>query len=399
MWPSIKLASSMRPNIHVPVVDRPWTPPEPDPDYYEDPFASSASPSDDASAPSPPSPSAHPSASSWPPSARPRPSRSHAYPDPSTACASSDMSSSSGAPVWDGYPEHHVHQLPDTPESTRATHSIPLPPSSPLFSTLDAYNEKPHQHDVLQYPITPESSRGTNSILLRSPSPLSSSHPETSKSHGPLHYPDTPESTRTAKSAQLRSLSPLRSMPWDSTSSPVQHALKSCISHLENLIQTRKPNDDQMEYLVSKFEDMTECLSAPEAQSRQTDDYLFSDLEAPSGAAGLGILDGHGDHDNLGRKDLAMGRGYVLAVGRYIEDVQAHIQDLQMRMDDVKQLNSIQLEIIDDLRRELREKSLQKNNQMRTSGKASKRLPPQGPGFWIAVGEALDAMGDLLFEW
>jgi hypothetical protein len=193
----------------------------------------------------------------------------------------------------------------------------------------------------------------------------------------------------------------------------VQSALSSCISHLENLIDLRQPDDEQMEYLVTKFEEMAQFLSAPEAQSRQSDDHLFSEGDAPED---LGI--GHPTSEDKA-DELHFGVEYILQVQRYIEAVGKHAQDLKMRMDEVKQLNSIQLDIIDDLRRQL--KITQSGEEHRESeepvaapserepqasqrdirGKElriSRACPQHGIGFWAALGHALDSVGDMLLE-
>ena len=222
-------------------------------------------------------------------------------------------------------------------------------------------------------------------------------------------YPHTPESMPSTKAHAVRPLSPLPSVSWNSTldlcSSPMQHALLSCAAQLENLIQTREPTDEQMEYLVSKFEEMARFLSAPEAQSKQTDDHLFSDVDAPHDATGLGIANEESMRpysSPANDDDLALSQGYVLEVGKYIENVKMHVQDLTMRMDEVKQLNSIQLDIISDLRRELNNKSsqLRQEKDVRAQEQpVSNDVAPQKTGFWAAVGEALDAVGEMLHEW
>lgn len=172
---------------------------------------------------------------------------------------------------------------------------------------------------------------------------------------GALRYPYTPDSSRMLRRNTEVPSSPV---PWDDysehSSSPVQNALSSCIAHFENLIQSQQPDEDQMEFIVRQFEAMTSYLSAPESQSRKTDDHLFSELDQPSGA-GLGITD----------KDDAPARGldyiskeaheaYTTEVGTYIQGVKKYIEDLKMRLDEVKTLNSIQLDVITDLRRQMR---------------------------------------------
>lgn len=175
-----------------------------------------------------------------------------------------------------------------------------------------------------------------------------------SNANGALRYPYTPDSSRILRRSTELPSSPL---PWDthsdySSSSPVQDALSSCLAHFENLIQMQQPDDGQMEYIVGQFEAMTSYLSAPDAQTRKTDDHLFSE---PSPGAGLGVTDnevGRISDRNYISKDAH--DVYIAEVGRYIEGVKKYIEDLKMRLDEVKILNSIQLDVIDDLRRQMK---------------------------------------------
>lgn len=167
--------------------------------------------------------------------------------------------------------------------------------------------------------------------------------------------------------------------------SPIQNALFSCLHNLEHLIQTSQPNDAQMEYIISQFEAITSYLSAPEAQSKQSDDHLFSELENSF----------VGDRAPTITKEEA--EAYVAEVGEYIESVKKHARDMKMRFEEVKQLNEINLEIITDLRTELRsqeERSLQITPKKIIRVARSKRK-----GFWVAIGEALDQVGEMLYEW
>lgn len=280
--------------------------------------------------------------------------------------------------------------------------------------------------------------RGDLRPSLRAPSPHTPiKGPQTPEpQHEPPRYPYTPDSARTNHPPALLSLSPLPSFRSEahSISSPVQSALFSCLSHLENLIQTRQPNDVQMEYLVNKFEEMAQFLSAPEAQSRQSDDHLFSELDTPSPPSGLGIMT---FNDEKKPQVMHGVEDYVIQVGKFIEGVRKHTEDLKMRMDEIKQLNSIQVDIIEDLRRGMRTKSLELSEERRRNESLEKlraletrstletlKLPekqsspgpdmiakegkdtvpsgkkiPQQLGFWAAVGEALDAVGAMLHEW
>lgn len=103
---------------------------------------------------------------------------------------------------------------------------------------------------------------------------------------GALRYPYTPESSRILGASTTGSLSPI---PWDRDShysaSPVQSALSSCIAHFENLTATRELTDDQMEYIVGQFENMTSYLAAPDAQTKKGTDDLFSGLDSPRPAS------------------------------------------------------------------------------------------------------------------
>ncbi|KAF2829743.1 hypothetical protein CC86DRAFT_367681 [Ophiobolus disseminans] len=171
--------------------------------------------------------------------------------------------------------------------------------------------------------------------------------------NGALRYPYTPDSSRILRRSTELPSSPT---PWDEysehSSSPVQDALSSCLAHFENLIQSQQPDEDQMEYIVGQFEAMTSFLSAPDAQTRKTDDHLFSE---PSPGAGLGIID---DEDGgMAKPDYISKHAheaYVAQVGAYIEGVKRYIEDLKMRLDEVKMLNGIQLDVINDLRRQMK---------------------------------------------
>lgn len=169
---------------------------------------------------------------------------------------------------------------------------------------------------------------------------------------GAPQYPYTPDSSRILRRNTERALSP---MPWDDysdhSSSPVQHALSSCIAHFENLIQTRQPDEDQMEYIVGQFEAMASYLSAPEAQTKATDEHLFSD---PEHSLGLASTDSQKADADIEAKSALVNQEYVAEVGRYIDSVKKYIEDLKMRLDEVKTLNSIQLDVIYDLRRQMR---------------------------------------------
>jgi hypothetical protein len=179
------------------------------------------------------------------------------------------------------------------------------------------------------------------------------------RAEGAPRYPYTPDSSRILRrSTEL----PSSTSSWDAfsedSSSPVQNALSSCIAHFENLIQTTQPDEEQLEYIIAQFEAMAAHLSAPESQSKVTDEELFADAEPEQG---LGII-GEDAQDETqasgGKGDLEGERlhhqVYVEEVGNYVAGVQKYILDLRMRMDEVKTLNSIQMDVINDLRKQMK---------------------------------------------
>ncbi|KAJ4368767.1 hypothetical protein N0V83_005849 [Neocucurbitaria cava] len=177
--------------------------------------------------------------------------------------------------------------------------------------------------------------------------------------HGAPRYPYTPDSSRMIRRSNTEV--PGSPTPWEDSymsshsSSPVQNALSSCIAHFENLIQTRQPDEDQMEYIVGQFEAMASYLSAPESQTKTTEEHLFD--EGHEGA-GLGISREPETKDQEqgggGEQGVGVSNEYIAEVGRYIAGVQKYIEDLKMRLDEVKTLNSIQLDVITDLRRQMK---------------------------------------------
>jgi hypothetical protein len=173
-----------------------------------------------------------------------------------------------------------------------------------------------------------------------------------SNTTGALRYPYTPDSSRMLRRSTELPSSPI---PWDEfsehSSSPVQDALSSCIAHFENLIQSQQPDEDQMEFIVRQFEAMTSYLSAPDAQTRTTDDHLFSEPDQ-SPETGLSFASANeARNEELDYVSRDAHDAYVAEVGHYIAGVKNHIQDLKMRLEEVKTLNSIQLDVINDLRR------------------------------------------------
>lgn len=185
---------------------------------------------------------------------------------------------------------------------------------------------------------------------------------------GALRYPYTPESSRILRAGTIGSLSPL---PWDTDShysaSPVQSALSSCIAHFENLTSTRELTDDQMEYIVGQFENMTSYLTAPDAQTKKSADDLFSGGDSPcltSPKSKTRVSEGEGS--------------YMAEVGKYIEGVQIYTADLKRRFDEAKALNEIQLAIIDDLRRDMND--VQQNMQGSLNQSSRKQSGVVSPG-------------------
>ncbi|KAL5115969.1 hypothetical protein ACEQ8H_006086 [Pleosporales sp. CAS-2024a] len=173
-------------------------------------------------------------------------------------------------------------------------------------------------------------------------------------SDGALRYPYTPDSSRILRRSTQIPESP---SPWEDHSehsqSPVQNALSSCLAHFENLIQSQQPDEDQMEFIVRQFESMTSYLSAPESQTEKTDHHLCSE-EARMPGSGLGILELDNRATRLDYISKEAHEAYVAEVGTYIAGVKKYIEDLKMRLDEVKTLNSIQLDVITDLRRQMK---------------------------------------------
>ncbi|KAG9185707.1 hypothetical protein G6011_07038 [Alternaria panax] len=178
-----------------------------------------------------------------------------------------------------------------------------------------------------------------------------------SLSKGEPRYPYTPDSSRILRRNHTER--PGSPTPWhddsEGTSSPVQNALSSCIAHFENLIQTHQPDEEQLEYIVGQFEAMTAHLSTPSAHTETKDttrdDTVLSESELDQG---LGITQAEGKKDDLHKAQTLHHEAYVSQVGNYIAGVQKYIYDLKTRMDEVKTLNRIQLDVINDLRQQMR---------------------------------------------
>jgi hypothetical protein len=256
---------------------------------------------------------------------------------------------------------------PWTPPDTEVESS----PRSDYFS--DPFRPPSHSsaHVVNHWPHTPahmdRCDSPTDDYIQQRPKPverLTEPAPYTpTKNHnygnahanGALRYPYTPDSSR-----MLRRSTELPSSPpsWDDfsehSSSPVQNALSSCIAHFENLIHSHEPDEDQMEFIVRQFEAMTTFLSTPDSQAKKIDDHVLFGREQSSGA-GLGITDTdiarRARLDHISREAH---EAYVTEVGTYIASVKKYVDDLKMRMDEVKTLNSIQLDVITDLRRQMK---------------------------------------------
>lgn len=205
---------------------------------------------------------------------------------------------------------------------------------------------------------------------------------------GALRYPYTPESSRILRASTVGSLSPI---PWDTDShysaSPVQSALSSCIAHFENLTSTRELTDEQMEYVVGQFENMTSFLSAPDAQTKRSTDDLFSGsdsprISSPKPKAAFEELDS----------------SYMAEVGKYIEGVQIYTADLKRRFDEAKALNEIQLAIIDDLRRDMN--SIQQGMQDSLDLSSRQQRRARSPGrknvdsSWASIATAVEDCED-----
>jgi hypothetical protein len=96
---------------------------------------------------------------------------------------------------------------------------------------------------------------------------------------------------------------------------------------------------------------MTAHLSTPSGtQANDTrDDKSLSESDA-----GLGITQAEGEKNNLNEAQTLHHEAYVSQVGNYIAGVQKYIYDLKTRMDEVKTLNRIQLDVINDLRKQMK---------------------------------------------
>ncbi|KAF3048026.1 hypothetical protein E8E12_007489 [Didymella heteroderae] len=236
---------------------------------------------------------------------------------------------------------------------------------------LNVSRPKPHHTVTEPAPYTPTK---TSSLLDH---------------HAPaaLRYPYTPESSRILRASIVDSLSPI---PWDADShysaSPVQSALSSCIAHFEHLTATRELTDDQMEYIVGQFENMTSYLTAPDAQTKEGTDDLFSGSDSPRPAS---------PKPNVQEEDSS----YMAEVAKYIEGVQIYTADLKRRFDEAKALNEIQLAIIDDLRRDMSAVQQNMQDSLESSPRQQRRVSNSGrqdvDSSWESIETAVgDAEGE-----
>lgn len=209
---------------------------------------------------------------------------------------------------------------------------------------------------------------------------------------GALRYPYTPESSRMLRANTVGSLSPI---PWDTDSnycaSPVQSALSSCIAHFENLASTRELTDDQMEYIVGQFENMTSYLTAPDAQTKESTEDLFLVPDSPYVDSPRPKAEVTEDYCN-----------YMSEVGKFIEGVQIYTADLKRRFDEAKALNEIQLAIIDGLRKDMNavQQSMQDSldqsprNQGRTSSPSQRDVDSSWESIETVVADIEDGDED-----
>ncbi|KAG9205190.1 hypothetical protein G6514_008767 [Epicoccum nigrum] len=237
-------------------------------------------------------------------------------------------------------------------------------------NALGISRPQPHHTVTEPAPYTPTK---TSSLLENHPS-------------GALRYPYTPESSRILRPSDVGPLS-----PWDngsrSSASPVQSALSSCIAHFENLTASRELTDDQMEYIVGQFENMTSYLAAPDAQTKRGTDDLFSGGDSPRPASPRLAADAEEEDSS-----------YISEVGRYIEGVQIYTADLKQRFEEAKALNEIQLAMIDNLRKDLN--AVRQNMQDSLDLSPVQQTYAESPGqkdvgsSWESIDTAVDDIED-----
>ncbi|KAF2711976.1 hypothetical protein K504DRAFT_464075 [Pleomassaria siparia CBS 279.74] len=231
--------------------------------------------------------------------------------------------------------------------------------------------------------------------------------------HSPISRPQTPpdEALDDSFSDSAYFSSPATTSP----NSQVQNALFSCLSHFEYLILAAQPSEEQMEQILFYLEEVARILSALEAQSRKSNDHFCvhgeGETRLVAGSASFDTSSIHSSpprmhdsayyssyegHTGIG-PDVASEK-YVAAVQSYIEGVMEHTKGLKRRMEEIKELNCIQTEIIKDLREQLRaEKEATKAQPTQMEEDMAEKT--ERTGFWTAVGEALDQVGDMTWEW
>jgi hypothetical protein len=122
-----------------------------------------------------------------------------------------------------------------------------------------------------------------------------------------------------------------------------------------------------MEYIVGQFENMTSYLAAPDAQTKESTEDLFSGAESPRAKS-----------PQLAARTIQVDEGYMAEVQKYIEGVQTYTADLKRRFDEAKALNGIQLAIIDDLRKEM--SAVQQNLETSLDQSPPRRRRASSPG-------------------
>lgn len=201
-------------------------------------------------------------------------------------------------------------------------------------------------------------------------------------------YPYTPDSSQILRRHTEIVSSPT---PWDNYSqhslSPVQDALSSCIAHFEELIQSQQPDEYQMEYIVRQFEAMATHLSTGETYAKECDEQGFAVSKS-----GSRIMQAADCEDGLADAKSLYHQAYVAEVGNYVESVQKCINELKKRLDEVKTLNSIQLDVIDDLRKQMKSVRQNMREELERSDDSGKQR--QDEGFRITKVVDLDDEAD-----
>ncbi|ORY13641.1 hypothetical protein BCR34DRAFT_561870 [Clohesyomyces aquaticus] len=288
-------------------------------------------------------------------------------------------------------PNGNAHSHP-SPQSDMAS----SPPSSPLpyMSSSEPSSPLPHLSA-----LPPRSKQDRADTDTSRGQPMPQTPTRTLNAFQP-QYPYTPQtpSNHVSANTPLRSFSP---MPWsqhqpdnDTASnpppSPVQSALLSCLTNLSDLIQDTQPSGSEMEYLINQFERISS--------------YLTRDRDQTSTELGLGIdmtLKGE-DKDEDEGDEMA----YFGTVDAYVKGVKAHAADLRDRLDEVRELNRIQWDVICELRAGQKktglaiesapEAALESEGEEGEEEKSGWRTLWGIPG---ALGGALDMFGEEIMEW